>query len=77
MGEIADMILDGTLCQECGAFIGEAVDYPRSCNSCGGTHSGGYLRTKVIARTNCPICNKRVKKAGLADHMRDVHQKGV
>jgi len=34
MGEISDMIIDGILCQECGGYIGEAVGYPRSCNSC-------------------------------------------
>jgi hypothetical protein len=34
MGEIADMILDGTLCQQCGTFIGHPVDYPRYCSDC-------------------------------------------
>lgn len=29
MGEIADMKLDGTLCEACGAFIGDEVGYPR------------------------------------------------
>nr|DAX39360.1 MAG TPA: DNA directed RNA polymerase, 7 kDa subunit [Caudoviricetes sp.] len=34
MGEIAEMTLDGTLCQECGAYIGEPCGYPRSCEDC-------------------------------------------
>lgn len=34
MGDISDMILDGTLCQECGAYIGDACGYPRSCGGC-------------------------------------------
>jgi hypothetical protein len=34
MGEIADMMLDGTICEQCGEFIGEPVGYPRLCSSC-------------------------------------------
>ena len=34
MGEIAEMIIDGTLCQQCGEFIGEPVGYPRTCTGC-------------------------------------------
>lgn len=74
MGEYADMIIEGESCQECGAYLGEAVGYPLTCGSCkkpGG--SGGHLRTKIVAKTACITCGKRVKKAGLADHMRDVH----
>ena len=36
MGDMADMMLDGTMCQECGQYIGNPVGYPRSCDSCGG-----------------------------------------
>lgn len=31
MGDIADMTLDGTLCQYCGQYIGEGDGIPRSC----------------------------------------------
>lgn len=40
MGEIADMHLDGTLCQYCGAVFeditggAEAPGYPRACEEC-------------------------------------------
>lgn len=34
MGEIAEMMLDGTLCEQCGTFIGEPVGYPRLCEDC-------------------------------------------
>lgn len=34
MGEIADMMLDGTLCCECGAYIGSDCDYPIKCEDC-------------------------------------------
>jgi hypothetical protein len=34
MGEIADMMLDGTLCEQCGEFIDEGGGFPRLCASC-------------------------------------------
>jgi len=35
MGEIAEMMLDGTLCEGCGVYLdGETVDYPRLCHGC-------------------------------------------
>jgi hypothetical protein len=43
MGEIADMMLEGVLCQECGVYIDDeecgwagACGYPRYCPGCGG-----------------------------------------
>ena len=39
MGEVADMMREGVLCQECGVFLGEdasyqAPGYPVTCNDC-------------------------------------------
>lgn len=34
MGEIAEMMRDGTLCERCGTFIGDPVNYPRLCEAC-------------------------------------------
>jgi predicted Zn-ribbon and HTH transcriptional regulator len=34
MGAIAEMMLDGTLCQQCGQFIGRPCGYPVTCNDC-------------------------------------------
>lgn len=34
MGDMADDIIAGVFCQECGAYIGEEVGYPRSCDDC-------------------------------------------
>ena len=33
MGEIAEMMLDGTLCEGCGEFIGEGDGFPQYCSS--------------------------------------------
>lgn len=34
MGELAEMHLNGTLCEKCGEYIGEAVGYPKLCEDC-------------------------------------------
>lgn len=37
MGEIADMMLDGTLCERCGVYIDdedESPGFPRLCDAC-------------------------------------------
>lgn len=35
MGEIAEMMVDGTLCQRCGVFLdGDSPGYPRYCQDC-------------------------------------------
>lgn len=36
MGEIADLMLDGEMCQECGEFIEPALGYPGLCAGCSG-----------------------------------------
>lgn len=35
MGEIAEMMLDGTLCECCGVYLGDADGLPCRCASCG------------------------------------------
>ena len=32
--KIADMVIDGILCESCGEYIGEPVGYPRECSYC-------------------------------------------
>jgi hypothetical protein len=34
MGDIAEMMLDGTLCEQCGTYMGNAIGYPRVCRGC-------------------------------------------
>jgi len=80
MGEIAEMMLNGEVCQGCGGFMGEALGYPGYCSKqCAGESSTpepvtmtkcGHPRPSKI---RCPDCDKLVKKAGLRDHQRVVH----
>lgn len=67
MGEIADMMLDGTLCEGCGVYLGDECGYPRYCSGC------RPPRKKAAAKVECPTCKRKVKAVGLIDHMRDAH----
>lgn len=82
MGEYADMMLDGALCEGCGTYIDDAEPqgFPRYCsNQCardrGALHAlpNPTRTTPNPAKMNCPTCKKRVKIAGLADHISDAH----
>lgn len=50
MGEIAEMHLCGILCEQCGAFVGEDVGYPRSCDDCSGGQAQDPKRGKTKKR---------------------------
>ena len=34
MGDIAEMMLEGTLCERCGEYLGDATGFPRLCKGC-------------------------------------------
>jgi|GEM_PF-758214 len=73
MGDVAEMMLDGTLCMHCGGHMGEGEGFPRSC--CEDNSRVDFVQgpTKAAPKTNCPICRKLVKEVGLDDHMRAKH----
>ena len=82
MGDVADMMLDGTLCEGCGVYMGDGVGYPRRCSSCRKEQRVDAIRAATHAhyrdkKTVCPQCGKRVKIVGLADHIRDSHVEKV
>ena len=64
MGDVADMMMDGILCIECGEYIGEDVGHPRKCFGCKPTKENSIT---------CEICNKKLKPEGLFDHMKAKH----
>jgi len=72
MGEISEMMLDGTLCNCCGDFLGHGEGFPAMCAAC----SANSREAKPVpAKVPCPICKKKVKVTGLADRTRDVHKR--
>lgn len=75
MGDIADMMLDGTLCEGCGVYLeGESFGVPRYCSDCY-PHAVQRTFDKVAPskKERCPDCGKRVKAVGLKDHQRAKH----
>jgi len=75
MGEIADAMINGELCEQCGVYLGPGEGYPRLCDSCAqDAQVDAITRERKARKVICPKCKKRVKEAWLADHMRDVHK---
>ena len=51
MGEMAAMMIDGTMCQECGTYISEGDGYPRYCESCASDDSNnGISRSEFVPK---------------------------
>jgi hypothetical protein len=83
MGEIAEMMLDGTLCEGCGEFLDRgSPGFAQYCGGCrpAASQAHGSLRYQqnVEARARkteaCPECGKRFRKAiAVEDHRRAVH----
>jgi hypothetical protein len=74
MGDVAEMMLEGTLCATCGVYLGEATGIPRYCKGC---EEGDIVLTRThwskAKKTQCPHCQKWVKVTGINDHIRDMH----
>lgn len=74
MGEIAEAILEGAMCQTCGEFFEDGeVGFPRTCAACRQEDRIAHSLAHPSEKVKCPKCGKRVKAVGLADHVRDVH----
>lgn len=58
MGDIADMMIDGTLCEGCGVFLGWSTGHPEYCHSC--KEDGGFLVPVGKKKAPCPDCGKWV-----------------
>jgi hypothetical protein len=82
MGEIAESMLDGTLCEACGEYIGSDSGYPNYCSeSCandrGMTLVDGVpvsIEEKRPPKAACPRCGKKCRgEQGVRDHLRVKH----
>lgn len=82
MGEIADQIVEGTMCA-CGAFIDEGREGPGFMQYCSpqcerdyGTpaHTFEDLEISGQRRFPCDLCERKLKsEAGVRQHKRDKH----
>lgn len=80
MGDIADMMLDGQMCQWCGDILGDGDGYPVVCRGCQKENNVDQYGDEITKskkspgpKIKCPVCQKKVKFAGLAMHRKDVH----
>lgn len=49
MGEIAEAMLDGTLCEGCGEYLGSDIGFPQYCSSCrSDEESDRKTRLKIV-----------------------------
>lgn len=69
MGDIADMMVNGDMCEGCGEWLGEGGGYPRRCSSCGGgpTHEvcGGEEEYRGVKRDRVKQAEKDFKGVAL------------
>lgn len=73
MGEIADAMLDVTLCGSCGMYIGFDQGFPGYCPGC----EPECMKEAVDGphRLACPHCGKRCKTdQGLREHIQAKHE---
>lgn len=75
MGDIADMMLDGTLCQGCGVYLrGASHGLPRCCADCKRTWLPTIAKPPAVKpKVKCLLCGRKLKPTGLAYHKRDFH----
>jgi hypothetical protein len=82
MGEIAEAMLDGTLCSQCGDYLGGDEGYPVTCDGCKRAERREprlprFSRYSIPPRAGtveCPHCPSWVKPGrGLHDHMKAKH----
>lgn len=73
MGEIAEMMLDGTLCECCGASFDDrqSPGFPRYCSRQCAEDRGAV--EPAAPKVKCEMCGKKVKAVGIEQHMKDKH----
>lgn len=81
MGDIADAMLDGTMCQVCGEYLfnDDPPGYPVTCAGCGGdvmddAPANTPKDPKTIACPD-PICERKFRnRQAAAQHWVDKHE---
>lgn len=59
MGDIADMMLDGTLCAGCGVYLGSDFDCPQYCSSCKKAEKKKTPKAPAGSQHQCRDCGKK------------------
>ena len=76
MGEIADAMLDGTLCAGCGDYLGQDDGFPIYCDGCAPHFPSATAEVDPGGSFSCQIdgCHKRFRtKAAKKAHRKTAH----
>lgn len=65
MGEIAEAMINGDLCENCGEYIGSGDGYPRRCSACQGKPITGASIEKPF---RCRCGKRFAQKNSLIQH---------
>lgn len=78
MGEIADMMINGDLCEGCGVAMGTPGEgYPRYCKDCKRQSRTTKLPSKPMnGKIKCTQCLRWVKPTGMKQHLKNKHGVG-
>ena len=79
MGEIADMMLDGTLDAITGEYIGGSCGYPRSSEPSFWMNikQNKEFDAKGHERVKCNYCNKMITRIGMKQHFEAKHKNNI
>lgn len=58
MGEIANAVINGDMCELCGVYLGEGDGYPRLCNDCKCGHPPEQI-IFLLRGKQCGKCGKQ------------------
>lgn len=65
MGEIAEMMLDGTLCSGCGEYLEKKPEgFPDYCSSCRPLSPRGFFKTELQKKRRCRLDQNRLRGFG-------------
>ncbi len=78
MGDYADMVLKGLMCQGCGEYIGDdqgnGLGFPTWCPACNKQNKEAAFNDLASAEFACSNCNRSFKdEVSLDQHYRDKH----
>ncbi len=75
MGEYADMMLDGTLCQSCGEYLGDGDGFPVTCSGCSGSDFESSGKTKKLRNLEWSTNHLIEQNIKFTSHNKGVHLK--
>lgn len=67
MGDIADQMINGDICEMCCCAKGEGLGFPFTCADCKAEEPINPDKVE------CPQCGKYVKSVGLGQHIAAMH----